>query len=194
MASRALPAIGIIVILALLLAFLFLRYRRKISSAMNDERDFLGVAALSSAMYFVILALVTSGMQMHFSASYFPDSATAFILSVFVPTLVALIPTVLFFIWLEWAVSIDAGSSEARGVTYTALFLILIAIGYLSIMTVFLVANGAGLPWYAPDVNGPIEYFYIGISSAAFAVYALIAFVVGLGVVRIFGIGKTTKK
>jgi hypothetical protein len=193
-AGRALPAIGVIAILALLLAFLFLRYRRKISTAMSDERDFLGVAVLSSAMYFAILALVTFGMQWHFSASYFPDSATVFIVNVFVPTLVALIPTVLFFIWLKWAVSIDARSSEARGVTYTALFLILIAIGYLSITTFFLVANGAGLPWYAPNVNGPIEYFYVGISSAAFAIFALIAFIVGLGVVRIFGIGKTTKK
>jgi hypothetical protein len=193
-AGRALLAIAIIAVVALLLAFLFLRYRRKIDSAMGEERDFLGVTVLSFAMYFIILAFVTYLVQWHSSASYFPNSETLFLIDVFVPTLVALIPTLILFLWLMRAVSIDANSSEARGVTYTALLFILIAIGYLSMIVYFLIINGLALPWYAHDLNGPIEYLYIGISSTAFAIYALITFLVGLGVAKVFRVGGVAKK
>jgi hypothetical protein len=184
----------LVVVVAVLLGFLFYRYRKKISGAIVDERDSLGVTVFSALMYFVFLAFATLATQWHFSASYFPDSATAFIINVFVPTLIAMIPATILFFGLLWAFRVKTKTTDATVITYEALFFILTAIGYLSLITFFLIQNGPGLPWYAHDVSGPIEYFYIGVSSAAFSIYALIALLVGLVTVKVLGIGKAAKK
>jgi hypothetical protein len=191
--SHGIPAIGIIVVIGLLLGFLFYRYRKKISGAIVDERDSLGVTVFSTLMFFIFLALATFATQWHFSASYFPDSATIFIINVFMPTLIAMIPATILFILMLWVFSNKAKRTDATAITYMALFFVLVAIGYLSLITFFLIENGPGLPWYAPDVNGPIEYFYIGVSSAAFCIYALITFIVGVVIVKVLGIGKIVK-
>jgi hypothetical protein len=192
--GHAIPIIGVLVVIALLLAFLFYRYRKKISGAMAEERDFLGVTALSVAMYFVFLGLAILGTNWHFSASYFPDSAAAFIVSAFMPSLIALIPAGIMFLWLMWAFGVDTRGTEARGVTYAALFLILVASIYDLAVVFFVAKNGAGLPWYAPNVNEPIQYFFLGISAAAFAIFGLISFLGGLALVKVLHLGVKRSK
>jgi hypothetical protein len=192
--GHAIPIVGVLVVIALLLAFLFYRYRKKISGAMAEERDFLGVTALSAAMYFVFLGLAILGTNWHFSASYFPDSATAFILSAFIPSLIALIPAGITFLWLMWAFGVDTKGTEARSVTYAALFLILVASIYDLAMAFFVAKNGPGLPWYAPNVNEPIQYFFLGISAAAFAIFGLISFLGGLALVKVLHLGTKRSK
>jgi hypothetical protein len=62
--------------------------------------------------------------------------------------------------------------------------LVSIAVVYVSAMAFFITGNGPGLPWYAPDVVGPITYFYIVVSNMAFTIFSLVAFLGGLGVAK----------
>jgi hypothetical protein len=192
--GRLLPTMAILVVLALVMAFLIHRYRDKVGAALVRERDFAGVAVVSVALYFLFLAITTALSGAKFSPSYFPDSVTAFILSVFVPTLMAMIPTGIVFVLLIWYVGHRTKATDATLTTYSALFVVLTTVIYISIITAVVVVNTSGLPWYAPDVILSIEFFYLIISGVAFALFGLVSFLVALGVIKILGIGKDTRK
>jgi hypothetical protein len=167
-----------------LIVYIFRKPRDSAKAALRRERASLLVTASCVALYFVLLALATILTDQHFSGSYFPESAADFLGGVFVPTLIAFIPTGILLIGL--LTYANRGRQTTVGlIRWAAVTLIAVAAVYVSAMAFFITRNGPGLPWYAPDVAEPITYFYIVVSNMAFCIFSLVAFLGGLGVAKL---------
>jgi hypothetical protein len=188
--SRVLLTTVIIVIVVIILALLFYKFRSKVKGVVIGEKKFLSDLIISVILFFALLIALTALTGMVFSASYFPDSAEAFIVGVSTPTLLSLIPTSIIFMAILLHFDRKAPKSDERIVTWTAAFLVTIMIIYVGGMVWYIARNGAGLPWYAHDVGEALGYFYIVVSGLEFSISALIGFFGGLGVSRLLGRGE----
>jgi hypothetical protein len=181
----------LVVILAVLvpiICYLFYRSRNTVKAALRRETKLLQVTASCVVLYFALLALATVSTGQRFSASYFPESVVGFLGGVFVPTLLAFCPTGI--VLLALLAYLERGTQTMGAVvTWAAVALISITTIYVSTMAFFIIGNGPGLPWYAPDVVGPITYFYVVISNMAFTIFSLVAFLGGLGVAKLLNRG-----
>jgi hypothetical protein len=192
--GRLLVFIVAIFAVAIVLSYLLHRYRGKINGALVRERDFLGVAVASVIFYFAFLAITTIFTGIKFSASFFPDSATAFILAVFIPNALALIPAGILFVGLFSYVSRKSKTTGATSATYASLFLVMTTVVYVSMVAAVVVVNTSGVPWYASDVVLCLEFFYLVISSIAFAIFGVVSFTAGVALRRMLGFGKDARK
>jgi hypothetical protein len=192
--GRLLVAIGLIAAVALLLAFLIHKWRRKVEGALSKERDYIGATVFSVLLYFLLLTFATAITGVKLSASYMPDTVLSVIITWLMPSLVALVPTGIVFIVFLWYLGRSGHTSDAAGIRYGSLFLILAMTVYLSIMTAFIVVNSSGLPWYAPDVAMSLTYFYLVVSGVAFAIFGLVFYLGGMAMSKFLGFGKSAKK
>lgn len=181
---RSVLLIAILAVLVPLICFLFYRSRGTVKATLRRETKLVVVAASCVALYFALLGLATVLTGQHFSGSYFPESVVDFLSGVFVPGLLAFIPTSV--VLLALLVYLNRGTETIGAVVrWVAVALIVIAAVYVSTTTYFVTLNGPGLPWYAPDVAEPITYFYVVVSNMAFCLFSLIAFLGGLGVAKL---------
>jgi len=193
--TRIILATEIIIVVAIILALLFYKFRSKVKGVVVIEKIFLLDLVISVTLFFAFLTVNTAVSGWVFSASYFPDSAEAYLGGVLIPTLLALIPTSIIFMTILLYFNKKAPKSDARVVAWTAFFLVTITIIYMAGMVWYIARNGAGLPWYAHDVVQAIGYFYVVVSALEFSLSALIGFFGGLGVSRLIGKGvRGTKK
>jgi len=193
--SRMLLITVIIVVVAILVALLFYKFRSKVKGVVVGEKTFLLDSVISVILFFAVLIGLTILAGWVFSGSYFPDSAAAVLFGVFTPTLLTLISATIVFMAILLYLNRKAPKSDARVVTWTAIFLLTIAMIYLAGMVWYIARNGIGLPWYAHDVGEATGYFYMVVSAMEFSLSALIGFLGGLGVSKLLGRGgKGTKK
>jgi hypothetical protein len=187
--SRATLAALVIVVVVILLALLFYKSRTRVKGVIVGEKRFLPAIGVSTILYFALLIVNTIAFGWVFSASSFPDSPTVVLGGVLAPTLLSLIPTSIIFIAMLLYLNKKEPKSDARALTWTAIFLLTIAIVYIAAMVWYIAPNGPGLPWYAHDVNGAISYFYVVISAVEFSLSALLGFLGGLRISKLLGIG-----
>ncbi|WXG46226.1 MAG: alkaline phosphatase family protein [Candidatus Atabeyarchaeum deiterrae] len=185
---NAILATTVVGAIAILVALLFYKWRDKVKGTVSDEGQFLGITVLSISIYFVFLMAATWFTGWKFSASYFPESATDFIIRAFVPVLIAFIPSALVFILLvRYLNEKTKKSSGFRTITWAVVFFVIVSLVYESVFAFFITINGPGLPWFALSVSQALQYFYVGVSCMAFAVIALITFLGGLAIGKFFG-------
>jgi hypothetical protein len=193
--NRVVLGAVIIAVIVLLVAVLLYRKRSKVKGIVVGEKQFLPDLVLSTILYFVLLIVATALSGFRFSASYFPEAgAGAFIMGVGMTTLLAFVPAGIVFLVILMYFNGKTKKTDARAITWAAIFLLILAIIYNSAMVYFVIKNGSGLPWYAHDLNEPIGYFYIGISAAMYALFALVSFLGGLGVAKVLGRGSKSSK
>jgi hypothetical protein len=181
--TRLVLLVIILAIVVPLICYLFYRSRTTVRGTLQREAKLLAATAFSVALYFALLSLATVLAGQHFSGSYFPESVAGFLGDVFVPTLLTFIPTSIILLVLLAYLS-RGMQTTGPVVRWVAVGLVSIAVVYVSAMAFFITGNGPGLPWYAPDVVGPITYFYIVVSNMAFTIFSLVAFLGGLGVAK----------
>ncbi|MFX1603113.1 MAG: alkaline phosphatase family protein [Promethearchaeota archaeon] len=182
--TTRLAIIGVIVGPVLLLLG-FLAYRKRNELAWTTAtKKLLGVIVVSVFFYFAFLlaSILLTGWK--FSASYVPEDALDFMVPVFTMTLMALVPAVLVFLALLTYAQKGHSPKEGDGAIWSAMFFALVTITYVGAMVAFIVRNGLGLPWFAPNLIEGTQYFFISISSMGFALFGLVLLLGGLGALK----------
>ncbi|MFX1416808.1 MAG: hypothetical protein ACFFC0_08340, partial [Promethearchaeota archaeon] len=180
---RIIMAVAIIGPVLLLLGFIAYRKRNELEWT-SLRKKLLGVIFVSVFFYFAFLlsSIVLTGWK--FSASYVPEAALDFMVPVFTMTLMALVPAAVLFLALLKYAQRGHSPGETDGAIWTAMFFALVTLTYVGAMIAFIVRNGLGLPWFAPNLIEGTQYFFLSISSMGFSLFGLILLLGGLGALK----------
>ncbi|MFW9944796.1 MAG: alkaline phosphatase family protein, partial [Candidatus Sifarchaeia archaeon] len=182
--TRIIIAIAIVGPVLLLLGFVAYRKRTELAWT-TSRKKLLGVTIISVFLYFALLfsSILLTGWK--FSASYVPEDALDFMVPVFTMTLMALVPAAILFLALLTYAQRGHSPEETDGTVWTAMFFGIVTLTYVGTMIAFIVRNGLGLPWFAPNLIEGTQYFFVSISSMGFALFGLILLLGGFGALKI---------
>ena len=151
--------------------YLFGKARRALCKVI-PERESVGMIALSILVYFVLLLLTALLSGWQFSASYLAAYFDELFLRLFA---IALVPFVSVFVILFL---VQKYTTRRLGQLEVMLsfreFIFTTAVFYLLSISLIIVFNGTGLPWFAQDVTVPLMYFFILISAISFTIYSTV--------------------
>ena len=149
---------------------------RQLLSKMVPEKESVGIIALSTIAYFVLLPLTAFLSGWQFSASYLAAYFDELFLRLFAIALLPFVVTaVVLFLYHRFARKSQTMSEVLA--SYRE-FILATSVLYLLGISFIIVFNGAGLPWYAQDVTIPLMYFFILISAISFAIYSAITLII----------------
>ncbi len=153
------------------------------------EKKFTGISVFSIIMYFIILLIAIPLTGWKFSASYVPEAAEDFMIPVLITTTITFIISGIIFGVLLAFIKVKS-SHESETLSWILTYLLGVAIVYVLGLHVFVIRNGPGLPWYAPNLIESIQYFFVSISIMVFGLLSLIALLGGLGISRMITLAK----
>jgi len=156
--------------------YLFGKPRRALGKII-PERESAGMIALSTIVYFVLLPLTALLSGWQFSASYLAAYFDELFLRLFT---IALIPFVIVLVILFLFQKYVTQSRAQLEVMFSIReFVFTTTIFYLLSISLIIVFNGTGLPWFAQDVTVPLMYFFILISGISFTIYSAVTLALG---------------